>query len=280
MQAAKYQYAFTLIELLLVMVIIGILAVSAFSFIGAGVSIYSQGIERQEAVAQARFVITRISKELRHATPNSLRLSCDNNARGACSVQQCLEFTPFLSATHYTNYLPTVAPFNISAVDFELNNLTQPQTGSWATIYPLNSPDIYDESNNKRLQVSAFNSSATSAIDEWQFDKAFAQESPSKRLYLLSTPVSFCIEGQNLYRYSNYGFNTTQLNAVGLQVSSGVKRDLLGIYITNNLATTLFFTLDSVSLQRNSVLNINAKMQFNETEVMDFNHEVHIPNVP
>ncbi|MFT7568977.1 MAG: MSHA biogenesis protein MshO, partial [Pseudoalteromonas distincta] len=142
MQRAKYQNAFTLIELLLVMVIIGILAVSAFSFIGAGVSIYSQGVERQEAVAQARFLITRLSKELRHATPNSLRLSCDNSTSGACIAQQCLEFTPFLSATHYTNYLPTVAPFNVSAVDFELNNLTQPQAGDWATIYPLSSADI------------------------------------------------------------------------------------------------------------------------------------------
>ena len=90
MQRAKYQNAFTLIELLLVMVIIGILAVSAFSFIGAGVSIYSQGAERQEAVAQARFLITRLSKELRHATPNSLRLSCDNSTSGACGAQQCL----------------------------------------------------------------------------------------------------------------------------------------------------------------------------------------------
>ncbi|MBQ4799472.1 prepilin-type N-terminal cleavage/methylation domain-containing protein [Pseudoalteromonas sp. MMG006] len=279
MQAAKYQYAFTLIELLLVMVIIGILAVSAFSFIGAGVSIYSQGIERQEAVAQARFVITRISKELRHATPNSLRLSCDNNARGACSVQQCLEFTPFLSATHYTNYLPTLAPFNVSAVDFALNNLTQPQAGDWATIYPLSSADIYDENNNKRLKVSAFNSSA-SAIDEWQFSKAFAEESPSKRLYLLSQPVSFCVEGQYLYRYTNYGFTVKQLDVVSLQISSGVKRDLLGIYIANNLASDLFFTLDALSLQRNAVLNVNAQMQFNDTEVMSFNHEVHIPNVP
>ena len=279
MQRAKYQNAFTLIELLLVMVIIGILAVSAFSFIGAGVSIYSQGAERQEAVAQARFLITRLSKELRHATPNSLRLSCDNSTSGACGAQQCLEFTPFLSATHYTNYLPTVAPFNVRAVDFELNNLTQPQAGNWATIYPLSSADIYDENNNKRLQVSAFNSSA-SEIDEWQFSKAFTQESPSKRLYLLSEPVSFCVEGQYLYRYTNYGFTVNQLDAVSLQISSGVKRDLLGIYIANNLASDLFFTLDALSLQRNAVLNVNAQMQFNDTEVMNFNHEVHIPNVP
>ena len=67
---------------------------------------------------------------------------------------------------------------------------------------------------------------------------------------------------------------------MSLQISSGVKRDLLGIYITNNLASDLFFTLDALSLQRNAVLNVNAQMQFNDTEVMNFNHEVHIPNVP
>jgi len=280
MNKAKHQKGFTLIELLLVMVIIGILAVSAFSFIGAGVSIYSQGVERQEAVAQARFLITRLSKELRHATPNSLRLTCDNGTGGVCSTQQCLEFTPFLSATHYTNYLPTTSPFDVTAVDFELNNLTEPQVGDWATVYPLNSEDIYNENNDKRLQVSAFTNSTSSAIDQWQFSKAFAEESPSKRLYLLDKPVSFCIEGNSLYRYTNYGFNVNQLNAVGLQITSGVKRDLLGIYIANDLANTLFFTLDKLALQRNSVLNIHAQMVFNDTEVMNFNHEVHVPNVP
>ncbi|WP_338411311.1 MULTISPECIES: type II secretion system protein [Pseudoalteromonas] len=280
MHSITRQYAFTLIELLLVMVILGILAVSAFSFIGAGVSIYAQGVERQEAVAQARFLITRISKELRHATPNSLRLSCDNDSKGACNTHQCLEFTPFLSATHYTNYLPTTAPFNITAVDFELNNLTKPQAGNWAAVYPLNSDDIYNENNHKRLQVLAFDSTAGNAIDQWQFSKAFAAESPSKRLYLLAEPVSFCVEGQFLYRYTNYAFNSTQSDAPSLQVTSGVKRDLLGIYIANNLASNLFFTIEPVALQRNAVLNVNAQMRFNETEVMNFNHEVHVPNVP
>ena len=280
MNREKQKRGFTLVELLLVIVIIGILAVASFSFISAGFNIYSQGVKRQEAVAQSRFILTRLSKELRHATPNSLRLNCDNASIGACSTQQCLEFTPFLSATHYTNYLPTVAPFNISAVDFELNNLTQPQTGSWATIYPLNSPDIYDESNNKRLQVSAFNSSATSAIDEWQFSKAFAQESPSKRLYLLDQPVSFCVEGNSLYRYSNYGFTTSQLDAASLQVSSGVKRDLMSNYISNDLTSSAFFILSEVTLQRSGVVNVFAQMGFNDTEQISISHEVYVPNVP
>lgn len=286
MIAGKKQSAFTLVELLLVMVIIGILAVSVFSFLGAGVSIYSRGIERQEAVSQARFFIMRLNKELRHATPNSLRLTCDNASNGNCNVQQCLEFTPFLSSTHYTDYLPTTAPFNVNAVNFELNNLTHPATGDWATIYPLNSADIYNENNNKRLRVTDFLASSydgntgSSAIDTWQFSKAFSQESPSKRLYLLSPPVSFCIEGTLLYRYANYGFNENQLNAANLQVITGVKRDLLGLYIANNLSSELFFIVEPLTLQRNAIVNIHAQMQFNETEKMDINYEVHIPNVP
>ncbi|KPW01862.1 type II secretion system protein J [Pseudoalteromonas sp. P1-11] len=279
MNRAKQKRGFTLVELLLVMVIIGILAVASFSFISAGFNIYSQGVKRQEAVAQSRFVLTRLSKELRHATPNSLRLNCDNASNGACSTQQCLEFTPFLSATHYTDYLPTSAPFEITAVNFALNNLTEPQINDWASIYPLNSSDIYDESQNKRLQVSSY-SAVTSELDTWQFSKAFAQESPSKRLYLLDQPVSFCVEGNSLYRYSNYGFTTNQLNAASLQVSSGVKRDLMSNYIANNLTSRAFFTLSEISLQRSAVVNVFAQMGFNDTEQISISHEVHVPNVP
>ncbi|MEM5550304.1 type II secretion system protein [Pseudoalteromonas neustonica] len=270
------QCGFTLIELLIVMVIVGILGVTSVAYINAGVNIYSQGVERQEAVAQARFMLTRLAKELRHATPSSLRLQCE----GGCTFDQCLEFIPFQSATHYTGYLPTSAPFNVTAVDFELNNLAQPTIGNWATVYPLHHSDLYDVANNKRLQVTGFVSSTTSELDQWQFSQAFMQESSSKRIYLLAEPVSFCVEGNAVYRYQDYGFNVNQLNAVQLQASSGVKRDLLALHISNNLVSNEFFNLDDAALTRNSVLNIHAIMTFNDSEAMMFNHEVHIPNVP
>jgi len=270
------QRAFTLVELLIVMVIVAILAVTSVAFISNGVTIYSQGVERQEVVAQARFMLTRLAKELRHATPNSLRLSCE----GACTLSQCLEFTPFKSATHYTDTLPTAAPFTVNAVNFDLNNLPSPNVGEWAVIYPLNSNEIYDTSADKRLQVEAYNSPSSAVIDEWQFSKAFAQESPTKRLYLLQNPVSFCVEGNQLFRYQDYGFTKNQLSAAQLQAISSIKRDLIALHISNNLAVQEFFNLTDAALTRTAVLNLQAAMQFNQSENIILNHEVHIPNVP
>ncbi len=270
------QCGFTLIELLIVMVIVAILAVTSVAFISGGVSIYSQGVARQEAVAQARFMLTRLAKELRHATPNSLRLSCEGN----CTLSQCLEFTPFQSATHYTDTLPTAVPFKVKAVNFDLNNLPEPSVGEWAVIYPLNSNEIYDTNADKRLQVDAYNNSSLAVIDEWQFSKAFAAESPTKRLYLLQNPVSFCVEGNQLFRYQDYGFNKNQLSAAQLQAVSSIKRDLIALHINNNLTVQEFFNLTDTALTRTAVLNLQVAMQFNQSESIMFNHEVHIPNVP
>ena len=46
-----------------------------------------------------------------------------------------------------------------------------------------------------------------------------------------------------LYRYQDYGFRNAQLDAVELQSTSAVKRDLLALHIGNSLASNAFFRL-------------------------------------
>ncbi len=276
MKSLIRQSGYTLIELILVMVIVAILAGTSIAYISSGVSIYSQGVERQEAVAQARFLLQRLARELRHATPNSLRVNCE----AGCGISQCLEFTPFKSATVYVDYLPVGAPYTLNAVDLELSGLPEPSVNDQVVINPTRADEVYDISQQKRLSVSGFTSSEANVLDEWQFTTAFAEESPVKRLYLLDLPVSFCIEGTELYRYGNYGFHTEQLSAAQLQVQANVERGLLAKYIANNLVDDAFFTLTAPALIRHAVLNINAQMQFNTSENLNINYEVHIPNVP
>jgi prepilin-type N-terminal cleavage/methylation domain-containing protein len=62
---------FTLIEIIVVIVIIGILATIAATIIMQGVSMYSVGESRSNALYQARFAMERMSREIREIRSNT-----------------------------------------------------------------------------------------------------------------------------------------------------------------------------------------------------------------
>ncbi|MDP4985085.1 type II secretion system protein [Pseudoalteromonas tunicata] len=272
---------FTLVELILVIVILGIVSVGTVQYLSFGAQIYAQATERDEVVSQARFLQTRLSKELRHAAPNSVRLSCDNSTSNPCSVVQCLEFTPFKSSTVYTNNLPSdlAASGDVTVVDA----LVDPVINDWVSIYALSAADVYQLTNNKRRQIMSVTQGAnTTQPDVWQVDKGFSVDSPSKRIYVLNSagPVSFCVKENTLYRFEGYGFFDSQPTPTLLNQINGVSGVAIGQFVQNALNITEVFRYQSASLTRNSVVNIQLEMGFNNTESVAFNHEIHLPNVP
>ena len=88
---------FTLIELILVIVVLGILAVSVTSYIGLGARMYAETADRDQLLSQSRFAIERLVRELRNVVPNSVRVS-----------GSCIEFMPLLNAGRYAS-IPTAA---------------------------------------------------------------------------------------------------------------------------------------------------------------------------
>ena len=69
----KKSSGFSLIELIVVIVILGVLAASITSFIRFGTQIYTETTARDQLVSSARFAIERLNREVRNALPNSLR---------------------------------------------------------------------------------------------------------------------------------------------------------------------------------------------------------------
>ena len=63
---------FTLVELVTVIVILGVLAVSTTSFIQFGTKSYTDAVDREEITSTARFVIERLNREVRNSLPNSV----------------------------------------------------------------------------------------------------------------------------------------------------------------------------------------------------------------
>ncbi len=277
---------FSLVELILVVVILGIVSVGTVQYLSLGALIYADATERDEVVAQGRFMLTRLTKELRHAAPNSVRLSCDNSAGNLCNTgSQCMEFTPFKASSIYIEDLNTATINVIEPLDYTTS--TANSNNDNAVVYALNAADIYDSAAGKRIVInSAVNNTAQPTyVDDWTMAAIFPEESPTKRIFVLDLPVTFCVEGSELYRYQGYGFNTNQALPNASHVLSGTTGVLMGSFIQNNLLTpgvgdATFFNYNSASLTRNSVLNVKAELSFNSSETVALNHEIHLVNVP
>ncbi len=244
-------------------------------FIKFGAEIYATGTERDEVVAQARFALVRMSKELRQTTPNSIRITTGNVSG---QPFQCLEYTPFKASSIYVNNPPldTSSAGELVVVSFDNEKIAI--KNDRVTLYPQSPDDIYDLSNNRvRLLVADPVVAEANKTQRWSFDNGFAVSSPTQRLFVLNTsPVSFCVEGDSLYYYQGYDFEVLQPTPSLLHVLDGVKGQLLSKYITNHLV----FGFNDASLTRNAIVNIRLEMGFNDSEGIVFNHEVHIPNVP
>src|SRR3990167_327162 len=86
------QSGFTLIEMVITIVLIGILGVGMSRFIGQSVQGVKDTAERQQLSAIGWITSEKISREIRDALPNSFRL----NSGGSC-----IEFIPTVAGTDY-----------------------------------------------------------------------------------------------------------------------------------------------------------------------------------
>ena len=279
------QQGFTLIELVTVIVVLGIVSVGISGFLRSGFQIYSDANERQQLLSESHFLVERLNRELRMAIPNSVRTIYD-----ATTQVQCLEFVPALWASFYTRLpvLPSVAT-QARIVELPADNTYGFQAGDYAFVYPTSTEDVYDASQLKRRTVLAcsdeFNSEGNSDGDgdcnnpnsashtaELTLSGPFADDSPASRMYFGRNTVSFCASNQTIYRRED-NINTLQ--------SVYFSGDIMAQHLTNDMSdlNQLPFTVSGAVLTRNSLVQVLLAFEHNE-ERMDYNIEVHIPNVP
>ncbi|MGL5286554.1 MAG: PilW family protein, partial [Aeromonas sp.] len=64
---------FTLIELVMVVLLLGILATFSTQFVSISTRIYGDASAREQLMSDARFALERLNRELRDAVPGSVR---------------------------------------------------------------------------------------------------------------------------------------------------------------------------------------------------------------
>ncbi|PKI13151.1 prepilin-type N-terminal cleavage/methylation domain-containing protein [Colwellia sp. 12G3] len=279
-KSLKRAQGFTLIELILVIIILGIMAVGISGFITLSTQTYLNATNRDGLISNARFVTERLTRELRNAVPNSIRIGESSNDK-----MQCIEFIPIIASTVYTDIpvAPELASKVVSVIPFEKDNGTSYECDSMdgcdhlAMVYPLHHTDVYDPHDDDVGKVFAIDN-VVETPNIWQInllntdDVHFIEDSPTHRLYIANRQVKYCVLATRIIRYnSSIGGNLT--------IPGGSSPSLMAEHVIADISGHLPFKYVHSTLTRNAVVQIHLNFTRNEENYV-FDHEVHINNVP
>ncbi|WP_338725930.1 type II secretion system protein [Shewanella baltica] len=267
---------FTLVEMVTVILILGILVVGVSSFIIFGTRIFVESSSVDQVLSQSRFAVERMTRELRSALPNSVRVNTDS------LTYQCIEFVPIETSTTYLT-MPIIPAAAASTGIVILDNTASAiRVNQFVWVYPLVDADVYSSARQKRAQVKTIAISGNQVTLTFTAPTRFAEASPRQRIYFGSSPVSYCFEkgasGNDLQivRYAGYNFNGVQPNPATM--GTGV---LMAQSVANRLDNShdLPLILTPSSLVNNAMVHLQPRFNVNG-ETFQYRHQVQVINVP
>lgn len=278
---------FTLIELITTLLILTIISIGISGFIRSSMSIFADITEREQLLGDSRFLIERLTRDIRNAIPNSVRVSGDSSVH-------CLQLVPIEYSTFYLEApIQPSSDTTLEVVEMgDINgNAYVPSTGeTFAVIYPTSESDVYDPNRNRNQAILSCSDDGTdtgcSTLDdpdnkaELEVNGAFATDSPAERVYFSTEAHSYCVRDGAVYFYQT-DLSTSQpvFNTGGTLMAEFVVNQLSNNPNSQAANSDDPFRISDASLLTNSVIQIRLRFERNE-EILDYNHEVHIANVP
>lgn len=268
---------FTLIEIIIVVVLLAVLAIYSFSFLGIGSEMVAQVNTRTQLVAEQRFAIERLNREIRSAVPRSAR-----------SNGPCFEYMPMLGSNIYLS-LPRPGPGGTNPMVVVTPYLTTTNlVGSYALVYATEPRFIYGSNQTRRKSITAITYDAPqnglSTLSLAGSPSQFFTDSPARTFYFGGAPVSWCVDTSTneLVRFTDYGLLDTQPNLAGLRAGA-LSQQVMAVDVANDIgAGQLPFEVVDPTLQRNNLVRLFFAFTSSEngSATVDITHEVFIPNVP
>lgn len=212
----KNRRGFSLVELMVVIVALGVLAGSVAVFLHAPVRAYFDSARRAALADAADLASRRIARELQGALPNSARVA-------SSGTQVLLEFIPIDDAGRYRSARSAGAePAGDDPLDFTdpadasfqvLGPPVEVPAGAHVVIYNLGAGDLDAHVGLNRRRV--VNSPGPAQTIAFVGGAPWPSDSADHRFYLVSGPVTFaCTPGAGgsgrIERFSGYPFQAIQ----------------------------------------------------------------------
>lgn len=200
-----FQSGLTLVELVVTIVITGIIAAGIAVFIQRPVEGYLDAERRAELTDEADTALRRITRDLRTALPNSVRVDASG------------KFIEFIESTGGGRYraeldsggLGNILDFTAADTAFDvIGPAPVLATGNQIVVYNLNSSGT---SSNAYFGDNRAALTSTAAPPVAIASTLFPESSPARRFHVVSGPVTYGCTGGQLIRYSGYAYNTAQV---------------------------------------------------------------------
>jgi MSHA biogenesis protein MshO len=208
------QRGVTLVELVMVIVVTGIIAAGVAVFIQRPVEGYIDAARRATLTDEADTALRRITRDLRTALPNSVRVDpsgkfieyIETIGGGRYRAEldsfgggQILDFTAAVTVT------PAVTTFDV------LGPLPTLSAGNHIVVYNLFSSGTVSNAYEGSNRASFVSVAAPTITIAPVVSLPFPEPSPAKRFHVVTGPVTYGCVGNQLLRYSGYAYNTAQV---------------------------------------------------------------------
>ena len=293
---------FTLIELIMVIAIAGVVAVMASSMFANQMSAFVDLSRRAELVDQAETSVRHISRDVRHALPNSLRVTTSGTLR-------LLEFIPILDAGRYRSKVgdgsvaddDDVLDFSAEDTSFQvLGRLPSITSGSRMVIYnigqktasgvPVDGANVYADvapvsvtipvEDSHVISPSGATFSYVGNVLSTTNAHQFSFESPQRRFYFVKTPISYICDltNQRIVKYAGYTLDeTTPAQPTNMTAAPLLGASIKATLVENVSACT--FSYDAGNAQRAGLLTLSITVEEND-ESVNLTLQIHVDNAP